>query len=93
MSHHFDYPQDERLDISDANCFACAGSAFGPRTVFVMNTSPLTGIPWNPAGYYELRLDTDEDYVEDITWRSTFPIDAAGAYRARRTAQNASLVP
>jgi hypothetical protein len=78
MSHHFDYPEDERLDISDAYCFAGAGDDDGPRTVFVMNASPTTGIPWNPAGYYELRLDTDEDYVEDITWRFTFPVDSAG---------------
>jgi hypothetical protein len=78
MSHHFDYPQDERLDISDAYCFAGAGDAFGPRTVFVMNASPTYGIPWDPVGYYELRLDTNEDYVEDITWRFTFPVDSAG---------------
>jgi hypothetical protein len=78
MSHHFDYPQDERLDISDASCFAGASDASGPRTVFAMNASPTYGIPWHPAGYYELRLDTDEDYVEDITWRFTFPVDPAG---------------
>jgi hypothetical protein len=78
MSHHFDYPQDERLDITDAYCFAGASHARGPRTVFGMNTSPTTGTPWDPAGYYELRLDTNEDYVEDITWRFTFPVDSAG---------------
>ena len=78
MSHHFDYPQDERLDISDAYCFAGARDAFGPRTVFGMNASPTYGNPWDPAGFYELRLDTDEDYVEDITWRFTFPVDSAG---------------
>ena len=78
MSHHFDYPQDERLDISDAYCFAGASDARGPRTVFGMNASPTTGTPWDPAGYYELRLDTNGDYVEDITWRFTFPVDSAG---------------
>jgi hypothetical protein len=78
MSHHFDYPDDERLDISDAYCFAGAGDDSGPRTVFGMNSSPTSGKPWDPAGYYELRLDTDEDYVEDITWRFTFPVDSAG---------------
>ena len=25
MSHHFDYPTDETLDISDAYCFAGPG--------------------------------------------------------------------
>lgn len=78
MSHHFDYTADERLDITDAYCFAGAGDAFGPRTVFGMNASPSTGVAWDPAGYYELRLDTNEDYVEDITWRFTFPVDSAG---------------
>jgi hypothetical protein len=78
MSHHFDYPQDETLDITDAYCFAGAGDKSGPRTVFGMNTSPTTGNPWNAEGYYELKLDTNGDYVEDITWRATFPIGADG---------------
>ena len=78
MSHHFDYMQNERLDISDAYCFAGPRDAFGPRTVFGMNASPSVGTPWDPAGYYELKLDTNEDYVEDITWRFTFPADSAG---------------
>ena len=78
MSHHFDYPQDETLDISDAYCFAGAGEPRGPRTVFGMNTSPTYGKPWNPAGHYELKIDTNHDYVEDITFRATFPIGADG---------------
>jgi len=78
MSHHFDYPQDETLDISDAYCFAGAGEILGPRTVFGMNTSPTYAKPWNPAGYYELKIDTNGDYVEDITFRATFPIGADG---------------
>ena len=78
MSHHFDYTADERLDISDAYCFAGASDARGPRTVFGMNASPPAGTPWDPAAYYELKLDTNEDYVEDITWRFTFPADSAG---------------
>ena len=40
MSHHFDYTADERLDISDAYCFAGPSDAFGPRTVFGMNACP-----------------------------------------------------
>ena len=55
MSHHFDYTADERLDISDAYCFAGPNDAFGPRTVFGMNASPNAAGPWDPAGYYELR--------------------------------------
>jgi hypothetical protein len=79
MSHHFDYPDDETLDISDAYCFAGADSTIvSPLTVFGMNTSPMKGAPWNPAGYYELKIDTNGDYVEDITFRATFPIGANG---------------
>jgi hypothetical protein len=78
MSHHFDYPADETLDITDAYCFAGAGDRHGPRTVFGMNTSPTYGKPWNPAGYYELKIDTNNDYVEDITYRATFPIGSDG---------------
>jgi hypothetical protein len=78
MSHHFDYQPDETLDITDAYCFAGAGDEHGPRTVFGVNTSPLNGDPWNPAGYYELKIDTDGDYVEDITYRATFPIGSDG---------------
>ena len=77
MSHHFDYPQDETLDITDAYCFAGAGSFLGPRTVFGVNTSTY-GNPWNPAGLYELKIDTNGDYVEDITYRATFPIGSDG---------------
>src|SRR5271156_5058930 len=79
MSHHFDYTADERLDISDDYCFAGPGDAFGPRTVFGMNASPNAAGPWDPAGYYELKLDTNEDLVEDITWRFPFPAAPAGA--------------
>lgn len=78
MSHHFDYTADERLDISDAYCFAGPRDASGPRTVFGMNASPNAAGPWDPAGYYELKVDTNEDLVEDITWRFTFPVDSAG---------------
>jgi hypothetical protein len=78
MSHHFDYTADERLDISDAYCFAGPSDAHGPRTVFGMNASPNSAGPWDPAGYYELKVDTNEDLVEDITWRFTFPVDSAG---------------
>ena len=78
MSHHLDYPEDETLDITDAYCFAGAGDAHGPRTVFGINTSPLNGNPWNPAGLYELRIDTNGDYVEDITYRASFPIASDG---------------
>ena len=83
MSHHFDYPTDETLDITDAYCFAGAGDRHGPRTVFGMNTSPTYGKPWNPEGYYELKIDTNGDHVEDITYRATFPIGSDGTQYVR----------
>ena len=83
MSHHFDYPEDETLDISDAFCFGGAGGRGGPRTVFGMNTSPTYGKPWNPTGRYELKIDTTGDNVEDITFRATFPIGADGVQHVR----------
>jgi hypothetical protein len=72
MSHHLDYPTDESLDITDCYCFPGPTEDDGPRTVLGMNTSPVHGIPWNPNGHYELRLDLNGDLVEDITWRFTF---------------------
>src|SRR5438034_751500 len=83
MSHHFDAVIDPTLDITDAYCFAGASDRFGPRTVFGVNTSPTLGEPWNPAGYYELRIDTNGDYVEDITFRASFPIGSDGTQYAQ----------
>jgi len=83
MSHHFDYPTDETLDISDAYCFAGPGDLRGPRTVFGMNTSPFGAPTWNAAGYYELKIDTNGDYVEDITFRATFPVGPDGTQHVR----------
>ena len=85
MSHHFDIsPANE--DISDVMCFAGPSDDDSPRTVIGMNASPqdLPTIPlfhdsieyaWDPAAFYELKLDLNDDFVEDITWRFTFPID------------------
>jgi hypothetical protein len=78
MSHHFDYPEDESADITDAYCFAGAGDISGPRTVFGVNTSPTYGEAWNPKVNYELRIDTNDDYVADITFRANFPIASDG---------------
>jgi Domain of unknown function (DUF4331) len=104
MSHHFDYPQNETLDISDAYVFDGAGNGSDPRTVFGMNTSPTYGKPWDPAGYYELKIDTNGDYVEDITYRATFPIgsdgtqhvqvvELRGAEASSRTAKGTIITP
>ena len=79
MSHHFDW-QPEQQDISDVHCFAGPSDDDGPRTVIGMNASPAVGAAWFPptgpnATFYELKLDLNDDFVEDITWRFTFPKD------------------
>jgi hypothetical protein len=89
MSHHFDWTP-ETQDITDAYCFAGASDNDGPRTIFGMNVSPYNqaktlpmfetpGDPGlDPAALYELRLDLDGDFIEETTWRFTFPKDSAG---------------
>src|SRR6516164_466670 len=83
MSHHFDI-STAKQDISDVMCFAGPSDDDGPRTVIGMNASPqdLPKIqndhieyPWDPHALYELKLDLNDDFVEDITWRFTFPTD------------------
>lgn len=66
MSHHLDYPVPE-LDITDVFCFSGTNG-----TVFVMNVAPLQAPAFSPTGLYEFKVDTNGDYVEDITWRVTF---------------------
>ena len=78
MSHHFDW-MPETQDITDAYCFDGASDDDGPRTIFGMNVSPTgpNGEADQPfedsVTFYELRLDLDGDFVEEITWRFTFP--------------------
>jgi hypothetical protein len=85
MSHHFDISAANE-DISDVMCFAGPSDDDGPRTAIGMNASPqdLPSLPifhdhiehpWDPAAFYELKLDLNNDFVEDITWRFTFPVD------------------
>src|SRR5215469_2637557 len=71
MSHHLDY-QPPVDDVSDVYIFPGPSDDQGPRTVIVMNTSPMVGNPWDPTTFYELKLDLNGDYVADITWRFTF---------------------
>jgi hypothetical protein len=76
------------MDTSDVHCFAGPGDDGGPRTVIGMNVSPQfftdASAPFNPptgpyATMYELKLDLNDDLVEDITWRFTFPVGSTGA--------------
>ena len=85
MSHHLDSPlarQDTRLDITDVYLFQ--GNS---GTVFVMNTnSSIAGNNYperfHPDALYEFKVDTDEDALEDVTFRVSFGHGAAGGGQA-----------
>jgi hypothetical protein len=96
MSHHFDWPRESQ-DVSDVHCFAGPSDDDGPRTVIGMNVSPQffkpDDLPWDPgtgpnATLYELKLDLNDDFVEDITWRFTFSApDSTGEPKYVQVAQ------
>ena len=86
MSHHFDIkPPPE--DISDVFCFAGPSDDDGPRTVIGMNASPNGGAPWDSNTFYELKLDLNDDLVEEITWRFTFSQADADGNQTMQVAQ------
>ncbi|MFI1052213.1 DUF4331 family protein [Streptomyces griseoruber] len=71
MSHHQDSAaakQDPRLDISDVYLFKGQSG-----TVFVMNTNPVSADKgFHPEALYEFHIDTDDDAVQDLTFRCKF---------------------
>ncbi|MFK0160448.1 DUF4331 family protein [Streptomyces sp. NPDC090493] len=71
MSHHQDSAaakQDPRLDISDVYLFKGRNG-----TVFVMNTNPVSADKgFHPEALYEFHVDTDDDAVQDLTFRFGF---------------------
>jgi hypothetical protein len=75
MSHHLDSPlawQDTRLDITDVYLFRGTTG-----TVFVMNVnSSLADNKYperfHPEAFYEFKVDTNADSVEDVTFRVSF---------------------
>lgn len=83
MSHHHDSllaRQDPRLDVSDLYVFR------GDRgTVFVLNVNPLSGTGGfhDDESLYEIKIDTDGDGVEDITYRFTFAPIAFAPFSTR----------
>ncbi len=71
MSHHLDSPlaqKDPRLDISDVYVFKGKSG-----TVLVMNVNPQSGKGgFHHEAMYELRVDKNNDAVEDLTLRLVF---------------------
>jgi Domain of unknown function (DUF4331) len=73
MSDHFD-AEDLRTDLTDIYVFPAPAR---DRSVLIMcaNPEPAETDPmFDPAASYELKLDTDNDAVEDISFNVTFSI-------------------
>jgi hypothetical protein len=95
MSHHYSGPDfgfphgDARLDITDLYAFPTARDA--SRSIFIMNVHPSVGlspagpttdIPFATEAVYELKIDTDGDFVADVAYRVRFASDKNGAQTA-----------
>ena len=99
MSHHFDWtPETQDItdaycfdgpsdDDGPRTIFGMNVSPYNQPSI--LNQA---GVPFEQPGdqgfedrvtFYELRLDLDGDFVEDITWRFTFPKDATGTQHVR----------
>jgi hypothetical protein len=95
MSHHYSGPDygfphgDARLDLTDLYAFPKPGDT--TKSILIMNVHPSAGV--NPAGptteipfateaVYELKIDTNGDFVADIAYRARFTSDQNGAQTA-----------
>ena len=95
MSHHysgadFGFPHgDARLDFTDLYAFPKPGDA--SKSILIMNAHPSVGV--NPPGptsadafateaIYELKIDTNGDFVADIAYRVRFKSTGGGAQTA-----------
>jgi len=95
MSHHYSGPEygfphgDARLDLTDLYAFPKPGDA--GKSILIMNVHPSEGV--NPPGpttdepfaadaIYELKIDTDGDFVADIAYRVLFSSGEGGAQTA-----------
>jgi uncharacterized protein DUF4331 len=95
MSHHYSGPNygfphgDARLDLTDVFAFPKPGDA--GKSILIMDVHPqvtlaafeaTTTEPFIAEGLYELKIDTDGDYVADIAYRVQFSPFAGGAQSA-----------
>jgi hypothetical protein len=95
MSHHysgadFGFPHaDARLDFSDLYAFQKPGDA--GKSILIMNAHPSVGvnppgpttdIAFSPDAIYELKIDTNGDFVADIAFRVRFPSSEGGKQTA-----------
>src|ERR1700746_1835194 len=85
MSHHYSGPDfsfphgDARLDFTDLYAFPKPGDT--GQSILIMNVHPSAGEnppgsttsePFAPKALYELKIDTDGDWVADIAYRVCF---------------------
>jgi Domain of unknown function (DUF4331) len=95
MSHHYSGPNigfprgDARLDLTDVYAFPKPGEA--GKSTLIMNVHPSVGL--NPPGpttsehfapeaRYEVKIDTDGDAVDNITYEVRFASVAGGEQTA-----------
>jgi len=95
MSHHYSGPDygfphgDARLDLTDLYAFSKPGDP--TSSIFILNVHPSAAVnppgpttdePFAPGAIYELKIDTDGDFVADIAYRVRFDTDKSGAQTA-----------
>lgn len=81
---HLDAPlvkTDGRIDITDVYAFRSPTTL--ADTVLIVNVNPLAGIlsptTFHPGASYNIKIDTDGDAVEDMTYKISFsPPDSSG---------------
>jgi hypothetical protein len=95
MSHHYSGPnfgfphEDARLDFTDLYAFPKPGDA--SKSILIINVHPSAGVnppgpttdePFASEAIYELKIDTDGDFVADIAYRVRFSPYLGGAQNA-----------
>ena len=95
MSHHYSGPDfgfphgDARLDFTDLYAFPKPGDA--AKSILIMNMHPSVGVnppgpttdvPFATEAVYELKINTNGDFVADIAYRVRFASDKGGAQTA-----------
>ena len=95
MSHHYSGPNygfphgDARLDLTDLYAFPKPGGV--GKSILIMNAHPSAGVnppgpttaeAYAPEAIYELKIDTNGDFVADIAYRVRFSAAKGGAQTA-----------
>ena len=95
MSHHFSGPDfgfphgDARLDLTDLYAFPKPGDS--SKSILIMDVHPSAGVkPPGPTtaeafsseAVYELKIDTNGDFIADIAYRVRFSRGKGGAQTA-----------